>query len=171
MDCSINLAAFLTFWRATITNVLALLRVGFTWTKFVAKPAVSSCLAFSSLLTTQGYSGYFLLHFPSSYLDLPLASTLLCEARTFLKLNLTFNLRPSDQADNYIVTHFKILSIPKLEIFCNLMLTKFFLGFPQEFYSQWDKGTNKQKRHIYVSKLAIAQFVTRQYLNWKFFVI
>jgi len=53
--------------------------------------------------TTQGYSGYFLLHFPSSCLDLPLASTLLCEARTFLKLSLTLNLRPSDQADDYIL--------------------------------------------------------------------
>ena len=85
-------------------NVLTLLRVGFTWTKIVANLAVSSCLAFSSLLTTQGYSGNFLLHFPSSCLDLPLASTLLCEARTFLKLDITPNLRPSDQADTSIIT-------------------------------------------------------------------
>ena len=88
-----------------------LLQVGFTWTKFVAKLAVSSCLAFSSLLTTQGYSGYFLLHFPSSCLDLPLASTLLYEARTFLKLSITPNLRPSDQADDNIITSKRYLSI------------------------------------------------------------
>ena len=71
------------------TNTFTLLRMGFAWTKFVAKLAVSSCLAFSSLLTTQGYSGYFLLHFPSSCLDLPLASILLYEARTFLKWSST----------------------------------------------------------------------------------
>ena len=98
-------------------NVLALLRVGFAWTSVVANTAVSSCLAFSSLLkTTQGYSGYFLLHFPSSRLDLPLASTLLCEARTFLKLSITLNLRPFDQADDYILTRNLNLSIPFLKI-------------------------------------------------------
>ena len=100
-------------------NVLALLRVGFAWTSVVANTAVSSCLAFSSLLrTTQGYSGYFLLHFPSSCLDLPLASTLLCEARTFLKLSLTLNLRPLDQADDYILTRILSLSTPFFKIFC-----------------------------------------------------
>ena len=67
--------------------------------------------------TTQGYSGYFLLHFPSSCLDLPLASTLLCEARTFLKLTITLNLRPSDQADDYILTRILSLSIPFLQFF------------------------------------------------------
>ena len=110
-------------------DILTLLQVGFAWTKLVAKPAVSSCLAFSSLLrTTQGYSGYFLLHFPSSRLDLPLASTLLCEARTFLKSSLTLDLRPSDQADVIILTSKKFLSIPffkkklkslKLDKVCN----------------------------------------------------
>ena len=96
-----------------IANVLTLLQVGFAWTSVVANTAVSSCLAFSSLLkTTQGYSGYFLLHFPSSCLDLPLASTLLCEARTFLKLSLTLNLRPFDQADDYILTRILSLSTP-----------------------------------------------------------
>lgn len=120
MNCFINLAVFLIFWRATITNILTLLRVGFTWTKVVANFAVSSCLAFSSLLTTQGYSGYFLLHFPSSCLDLPLASTLLCEARTFLKLSITLNLRPSDQADIIIISLKSDLSIPNFEIFSRL---------------------------------------------------
>ena len=110
------------FWRATLTNILTLLQVGFAWTNVVANIAVSSCLAFSSLLkTTQGYSGYFLLHFPSSCLDLPLASTLLCEARTFLKLSITLNLRPSDQADDYILTRNFSLSIPFLKIFCKIM--------------------------------------------------
>ena len=119
MYCYISLAVFLISWRATVTDILTLLQVGFAWTNVVANIAVSSCLAFSSLLkTTQGYSGYFLLHFPSSCLDLPLASTLLCEARTFLKLNLTFNLRPSDQADDYILTRFFSLSIPKFKFFC-----------------------------------------------------
>ncbi len=99
-------------------NILTLLRVGFTWTEVVADLAVSSCLAFSSLLTTQGYSGYFLLHFPSSRLDLPLASTLLYEARTFLKLDLTSNLRPSDQADTTIIASKNYLSIPIFKIFC-----------------------------------------------------
>ena len=71
--------------------------------------------------TTQGYSGYFLLHFPSSCLDLPLASTLLCEARTFLKLSLTLNLRPSDQADDYILTRILSLSTPFFNFFCKNM--------------------------------------------------
>ena len=118
MYCYITLAAFLTLRRATVMNVLALLRVGFTWTNAVASTAVSSYLAFSSLLkTTQGYSGYFLLHFPSSCLDLPLASTLLCEARTFLKLSLTPSLRPFDQADIIIIAQFCSLSIPFFEIY------------------------------------------------------
>ncbi len=99
--------------------------MGFTWTKVVANFAVSSCLAFSSLLTTQGYSGYFLLHFPSSCLDLPLASTLLCEARTFLKLSIIPNLRPSDQADTIIITSKNNLSIP---------IFKFFLEFDTNVY-------------------------------------
>ena len=117
MCCHITLAAFLISWRATVTNILTLLQVGFAWTSVVANTAVSSCLAFSSLLkTTQGYSGYFLLHFPSSCLDLPLASTLLCEARTFLRLNC-FNMRPSDQADDNIITDFRNLSTPFLKIF------------------------------------------------------
>ncbi len=120
MCCHTTLAAFLTFWRATVTNVLALLQVGFAWTNVVANTAVSSCLAFSSLLkTTQGYSGNFLLHFPSSCLDLPLASTLLCEARTFLKLNFTLNLRPSDQADVIIITPKCHLSTPFFKFFLN----------------------------------------------------
>ncbi len=118
-----SLAVFLTLWRATVTSVLTLLQVGFAWTEIVANLAVSSCLAFSSLLeTTQGYSGNFLLHFPSSCLDLPLASTLLYEARTFLKRNLTLRLRPSDQADGNILTRKKYLSIPFLKNFCNIFL-------------------------------------------------
>ena len=118
MCCHISLAVFLMSWRATVADILTLLQVGFAWTSVVANTAVSSCLAFSSLLkTTQGYSGYFLLHFPSSRLDLPLASTLLCEARTFLKLSITLNLRPSDQADDYILTRILSLSIPQIKIF------------------------------------------------------
>ena len=106
-------------------DILTLLLVGFTWTNVVANIAVSSCLAFSSLLkTTQGYSGYFLLHFPSSCLDLPLASTMLCEARTFLRLSITLNMRPSDQADDNIITYFRNLSTPFLKIF--LLIFPFF---------------------------------------------
>ena len=124
---------------------LTLLRVGFTWTTKVANRAVSSCLAFSSLLkTTQGYSGYFLLHFPSSCLDLPLASTLLCEARTFLKPNFTFSLRPSDQADDYILTRIFSLSIPFLNffsLFSNLNKKRHccpsFLNYIKEVFSRF----------------------------------
>ena len=43
---------------------------------------VSSYLAFPSLPDCSG--GIFLLHFPQSRLRLPLAGTLLCDARTFL---------------------------------------------------------------------------------------
>ena len=122
MHCCISLAVFLISWRATVADILTLLQVGFAWTNVVANIAVSSCLAFSSLLkTTQGYSGYFLLHFPSSCLDLPLASTLLCEARTFLKLSLTLNLRPSDQADDCILTQIFNLSIPFFKKICKIL--------------------------------------------------
>ncbi len=54
----------------------------------VARPRVSSYLAFPSLLKTvhffPGFSGLFLLHFPWSCLHRLLAGTLPCGARTFL---------------------------------------------------------------------------------------
>lgn len=119
--------------------------MGFAWTSVVANTAVSSCLAFSSLLkTTQGYSGYFLLHFPSSCLDLPLASTLLCEARTFLKLRFTLNLRPSDQADDYIITRIFDLSIPNFKFFLI-----FLPDFVQRIYPKPAKNHPKREKPYY----------------------
>ena len=109
---------FLTFWRATINECFNLASGGVCMDQ-CCRQHCGELLPRLFILTrtTQGYSGYFLLHFPSSCLDLPLASTLLCEARTFLKLSITLNLRPSDQADDNIITYFRNLSTPFLKIF------------------------------------------------------
>lgn len=68
--------------RATVLSLSGLASGG-VYTAFpVTRKAVSSYLAFSPLPVFTG--GYFLLHYPGSYLHRTLSGTLPCEARTFL---------------------------------------------------------------------------------------
>ena len=68
--------------RAAALFLLVLLRIGFTWQ--YSRLYSGELLPRLSILAKKIFGGFFLLHFPSSRLGLPLAGILPYEARTFL---------------------------------------------------------------------------------------
>ena len=84
-----------------LPSCLALLPVGFAWLGLSPDPPVVSYTAFSPLPTLRpwpGIGGLFLWHFPSGCPAWPLASTVPCGVRTFLKRLVDVCDRPADWA-------------------------------------------------------------------------
>ena len=89
--------------RAAALFLLVLLRIGFTWQ--YSRLYSGELLPRLSILAKKIFGGFFLLHFPSSRLGLPLAGIPPCGARTFLTMPFPASRRcPIRFHTNFIVS-------------------------------------------------------------------